>query len=108
MLYERSRPEAAPLQSVHLPVSGPLARFGTDRPAPHLVVGAASERPRPSFPDYDALAAEVIRNGLRAQRVGLDLVRADDPIPVPAPVDHDLVVIGGPGQGNRIKFVTEF
>jgi hypothetical protein len=50
MLYERSRPEAAPLQSVHLPVSGPLTRFGAGRPA-RLVVGAAPERaesgPRP-------------------------------------------------------------
>jgi hypothetical protein len=105
-LYERARPEAAPLQSVHLPVSGPLACFGTDRLA-HLVVGAAPERPRPSFLDYDALAAEVIRDGLREQRVGLDLVRADDPVPVPAPVDHDLVVIGGPGSHRLGEVLNE-
>jgi hypothetical protein len=59
-----------------------------------MVVRAAPERQQPSTPDYDALAAQVVREGLREQAVGLDLVRACYPEPVPAQVDGPLIIIG--------------
>jgi hypothetical protein len=96
-LYERSCPWAAPPQPAHPPVSDPLARLGVDRLA-RLVVGAAPARQQPLTLDYDALAAQVIREGLQKQGVSLDLVRTHPSAPVPAPIDRDLVVIGGPGS----------
>jgi hypothetical protein len=96
-LYERARPLAAPSQRVHPTVPHALLGIDADRPA-RLVVGAVPERPRLSTPDYDALAAEVVMEGLRKRGVSFDLVRACDPEPVLPLVDRDLVVIGGPGS----------
>jgi hypothetical protein len=97
VLYERSRPGAAPPPPVHPRVPDPLVRISTD-PRACLVVRAAPERPQPSTPDYDALAAEVIHEGLHERGVDLNLVCAGNPEPVLTPVDRDLVVVGGPGS----------
>jgi hypothetical protein len=105
VLYERSRPGAAP-PPVHLPVPDPLVRIGTDRRA-CLVVGTAPKRQLPSTPDYDALAAQVIQEGLHKGGVGFDLVRTGDPESELTPIDRDLVVIGGPGSQRLSGAINE-
>jgi hypothetical protein len=63
-----------------------------------MVVRAAPERQQPSTPEYDALAVQVVREGLRERAVSLDLVRACHPEPVPAQIDGPLIIIGGPAS----------
>jgi hypothetical protein len=96
-LYTRARPWAAPLSPVRPPIPDLLARIGEDRRA-RLVVGAAPERTQPSTPDYDGLAAEMIREGLLTRGGGFDRVCNGAPEPVLTPIDRDLVVVGGPGS----------
>ena len=97
VLYECSRPWVAPPQPVHPPTPDPLARIGTD-PRACLVVGTAPERQPSSIPDYDTLAAQVIREGLHEQGMSLCLVRHRPSEPGPAPMDGPVIVIGGPGS----------
>jgi hypothetical protein len=99
-LYECSRPWVAPPQPVHPTVPDVLARLartGADRLA-RMVVGAAPERPLPSTPDCDGLAAQVIREVLHKRGVSLDLDRTRPSAPVSAPIDGPVIVIGGPGS----------
>jgi hypothetical protein len=96
-LRERSRSWAAPPPLVHLPVPDPLVRIGAE-PRARMVVGTAPERPRPSTPDYDALAAQVILEGLQKRGVSLPMVRPRPSELVPAPIDGPVIVIGGPGS----------
>jgi hypothetical protein len=70
-----------------------------------MVVRAAPERQQPSTPDYEALAADVVQEGLHERAVSLDLVRACHPEPVPAQVDGPLIIIGGPGS-HRLSEAT--
>ena len=105
VLYERSRTGAAP-PPVHPPVPDRLARLGTDRRA-RLVVGTAPERQPPSTPDYDALAAEVVREGLQKRGVRLDLVRPRPSAPGPAPIDGPVIVIGGPGSQRLSEAINQ-
>jgi hypothetical protein len=97
VLYERSCTRAAPLLPVHAPVPNPFVRIGTD-PRACMFVGTAPERPPPSPPDYDALAAQVIQQGLHTRGVCLPLVPPRPSEPGRAPIDGPVIVIGGAGE----------
>ena len=105
MLYERSCTGAAP-PPVYPPVPDPLARIGAD-PRACMVVGTAPERQPPSTPDYDALVAEVVREGLLKQGVRLDLVHPRPSEPASAPINGPMIVIGGPGSHRLSEVLNE-
>lgn len=109
-LYAQAHRRVVPLPGVRPPSPSPFARLGrggVERPG-QMVVGAAPGQPqRPSTPDYDGLAAGVVREALGEWAVGLDLVRADPSAPAPAWIDRDLVVIGGPGSHQLSEAINQ-
>ena len=71
-----------------------------------MIVGTAPGRQAPSTPDYDALAARVIREGLHTRGVCLTLVRPRPSAPGLAPIDGPMIVIGGPGSQRLSEAVN--
>lgn len=100
-LYEQHHPREASPPRVRPPVPSPLARiarFGADRPGLMVVGGAPGWQQMRSTPDYDALAAQVVQEGLRERVGGMDMSRGRHPDPTLAWADGPLVVVGGPGS----------
>jgi hypothetical protein len=105
-LYECFLPGAAPLPPVHLPVPDPLIHSGAD-PRACMIIGTAPEQQQPSSPDYDALAAQVIGEGMRERGVGFNLVRARDLESMLTLNDRDLIVVGGPGSQRLSEAINQ-
>jgi len=108
-LYEQyHRQEAA------APWSGPsgpsalarIAHFGADKPG-LMVAGAEGDRPMPSIPDYDALAAQVVRDSLREQVPGMEILSCRYTEMAAEWVDGPLVVVGGPGSHSQGEAINE-
>lgn len=109
-LYAHAHRRVVPLPGARLPFPSPFAHLGradVERPG-QIVVGAAPSQPQtPSTPDYDGLAADVVREALSEWSVDLDLVRTGPPAPAPAQIDHSLVVIGGPGSHRLSEAINQ-
>jgi transcriptional regulator with XRE-family HTH domain len=109
-LYAQHHAREEPPPWARPPVPDPLARiarFGADGPG-RLVVGVdPGRRQRRSTPDYDTLAAQAVRAGLRERAVGLDILSVGHAEPAPARADGDLVVVGGPGSHRLSEAINQ-
>jgi hypothetical protein len=92
------------------PIPDPLARiarFGADRPG-LIVAGVDPGRQQMrATPDYDALAAQAVRDGLCGRAVGMDMVSRCPTETAPERADGDLVVVGGPGSHRLSEAINQ-
>jgi len=108
VLYEQYRGQTAVLWpgSSEPSALAHIASFGADKPG-LMVVGGERERQMPSTLDYDAVAAQVVRNSLREQAPGREILNQRHTEMVPEWVGGPLVVVGGPGSHALSEAINE-
>jgi transcriptional regulator with XRE-family HTH domain len=108
-LYEQHHAREAPPPWARPPVPDPLARiarFGADRPG-LIVTGIETGRGQVrSTLDYDALAAQAVREGLGERAVGMDMISCRHSEQASARADGPLVV-GGPGSHRLSEAINQ-